>query len=121
MKFDKFDKQLMSQYRIQVQCPQPPTKPYLDPDEEDSAVIRLFADQLEQYAADKKKYLIELSEYRKKEAEKYAQFKKDAIKEAGLTGHPKADKAFELAYKDAHSEGLVAVWNRFDDLADLLR
>ncbi len=48
-------------------------------------------------------------------------FKADAIREAGLEGHPKAHKAFALAWRDGHAEGTRAVFYHLEDLAELLK
>ena len=47
-------------------------------------------------------------------------FRKDALQEAGLTGHPKAEKAFEMAWERGHSSGYHEVFNCLLPLADLL-
>lgn len=48
------------------------------------------------------------------------QFKADALAELGLTGHPKADKAFDMAWEDGHSGGIGYVFERLDRYAELL-
>ena len=50
----------------------------------------------------------------------YQLFKTDAIKEVGLEGHPKADKAFELAWQAGHSFGYEIVFGELENLADLI-
>lgn len=47
-------------------------------------------------------------------------FTVDAIEWAGLTGHPKAEKAFAMAYEDGHSGGMEEVANHLIRYADLL-
>ena len=47
-------------------------------------------------------------------------FKADAIEEAGLKGHPKAEKAYKLAYERSHSHGYIAVMVDLEELADLI-
>lgn len=49
-----------------------------------------------------------------------AEFRKDAIEDAGLTGHKKADKAFDIAWGEHHDNGLENVVDFLGDLADLL-
>jgi hypothetical protein len=50
-----------------------------------------------------------------------AEFKADLFDEHGVTGHPKANRAFDLAWDRGHSAGYQEVANYFDDLADLLK
>jgi hypothetical protein len=47
-------------------------------------------------------------------------FKEDALKETGLFGHPKADKAFHMAWDLGHASGYEEVVNYLRDLAELL-
>ena len=47
-------------------------------------------------------------------------FEEDAIKYVGLEGHPKADKAFSMAYDRGHSEGHSMVLEELKRLAELL-
>jgi hypothetical protein len=49
-----------------------------------------------------------------------AMFKADALDETGLTGHPKAEKAWALAWDRGHSSGLYEVLGNLQELADLL-
>jgi hypothetical protein len=59
--------------------------------------------------------------YQEERARLDAQFRADALAEVGLTGHPKADKAFAMAYERGHSSGHSEVLYYLDDLADLLK
>lgn len=47
-------------------------------------------------------------------------FKDEALVATGLNGHPKADKAFDLAYERGASCGLHEVLSELIDLAELL-
>lgn len=42
-------------------------------------------------------------------------------KKHGLTGHPKADKLYELAWGMGHSAGYYEVEIFYNDMADLLK
>lgn len=48
-------------------------------------------------------------------------FKADAIEAAGLTGHPKAEHAFDIAWAHEHGSGLADVFGLLDEMADLLK
>lgn len=56
--------------------------------------------------------------YAMKEIEK--QFKLDLEKEYSLTGHPKADKVFDMAWEDGHSSGYGSVESYYERYADLV-
>jgi hypothetical protein len=58
--------------------------------------------------------------WRAKENEIEAEFKEDCIQDVGLKGHPKADKAFDLAWSRGHSAGFNEVYGELCDLSDLL-
>jgi len=47
-------------------------------------------------------------------------FKEDALRDVGLEGHPRADKAFQLAWREGHSDGFFEVHDWLLDLAELL-
>ncbi len=47
------------------------------------------------------------------------EFKRDALAEAGLTDHPKADRIFAYAWQEGHSAGFHDVLSHLTDLADL--
>ncbi len=47
-------------------------------------------------------------------------FSEDAIEYCGLKGHPKADKAFAMAYERGHSYGYSEVLQELKELAELL-
>ena len=47
-------------------------------------------------------------------------FSADAIEYCGLKGHPKADKAFAMAYEKWHSSGYYEVLQELESLAELL-
>lgn len=48
------------------------------------------------------------------------EFKADALEETGLAGHPKADKAYDLAWSHGHGSGLHEVLGWLEEYADLL-
>jgi len=47
-------------------------------------------------------------------------FKQDALRDVGLTGHPKADRAFDVAWGEGHAFGFDTVHGWLRTLADLL-
>jgi hypothetical protein len=49
------------------------------------------------------------------------EFKADLFEEHSVTGHPKAEKAFQLAWRYGHSSGLGEIANYFDDLVELIK
>ena len=59
-------------------------------------------------------------EYNDEERRLINLFKIDALEYVGLSGHPKANNAFELAWSRGHSSGLSSVLNELEELVDLL-
>jgi len=49
------------------------------------------------------------------------EFKRDLFEEHGVTGHPKAELAFKLAWDYGHSSGLNEVVSYFEELVDLIK
>ena len=50
-----------------------------------------------------------------------AEFKRDLFAYYGVTGHPKAERAFEIAWGHGHSAGYSEVDIYFSELAELLK
>lgn len=50
-----------------------------------------------------------------------AEFRAAALQECGLTGHPKADQAYALAYQYGHASGYSDIWTHLSEFADLVR
>ncbi len=65
-------------------------------------------------------YLLELSNHHKAGHDAELQFKADLADELGLTGHPKWDKLFDIAWEEEHDCGYEAVYNYASTLAELL-
>ena len=49
------------------------------------------------------------------------EFKAAVLADTGLTAHPKADRAFDLAWAMGHSDGLCEVLSVLGELAELLK
>lgn len=49
------------------------------------------------------------------------EFKADLLEDSGVTGHPKAEKCFSLAWDHGHSAGLSEVKMYFEEFVELLR
>ena len=58
--------------------------------------------------------------YKKEEARLEQEFKNDAIEAVGLKGHPKAEKAYALAWDHGHSAGFSDVLGYLSEFADLI-
>lgn len=48
-------------------------------------------------------------------------FMVDALEYCGILNHPKASKAFSMAWEEKHSEGCTSVLNYLEELSDLLK
>jgi len=78
-----------------------------------NAVIQEILDE-EGYKADQKQY----GEERHKLHE---EFVNDLFEEFGVSDNPKRYTAFALAWEDGHAYGLEEVYNKFDDLCELIK
>jgi len=64
---------------------------------------------------------IELKElYDKEQRSLYDEFRKDLYEEYGVTGHPKADKCFAIAWEEGHSSGYNDVAIYFGRIVELI-
>lgn len=58
--------------------------------------------------------------YQAEENRLHALFANEALTDVGLLGHPKADKAFALAYDRGHAHGYHEIHQELRALAELL-
>lgn len=66
-------------------------------------------------------YVNQNDQWKTDEARINQEFHDDAIEAAGLTGHPKAEKAYSLAWQNGHSSGFSEVFYHLKDIADMLK
>ena len=97
-----------------------PRKPSLTTNRPNEAECQAYTVALKAYEIARKAYQAQWAELQKESHRLDAAFKADAIKECGLEGHPKADKAFSMAWDRGHSAGLPEVYMNLEELADLL-
>lgn len=62
----------------------------------------------------------ELKAYNEKNSKKVQEFEVDAIDAVGLKDHPRAGKAFGLAWRNGHAYGYGEVMNHLEEIADVL-
>lgn len=62
-----------------------------------------------------------LEVYRNRQHEIKEKFHADLAAEHGLTGHPKEQKLFDLAWSHGHSYGLAKVASYYEEFAELLK
>jgi hypothetical protein len=112
MDFDK--------YKMTRPYPPAPDYPLLptNPTPED---YRKHADAKEAHLQAIEVWKKERSDWEAEENRLFKGFKADALAEVGLENHPKADKAYGLAWKNGHSSGLSEVYSYLLDYAELLK
>jgi hypothetical protein len=66
-------------------------------------------------------YKEQLKAYRDGEHILLEEFKADLFEEFGVTGNPKADKAYHIAWEHGHSSGLSEIYSFFSDLVELIQ
>jgi hypothetical protein len=82
-------------------------------DEYPNAVIQEVLDE-EAYKAHRK-------EYDDENAKLHEEFVNDLFENFNVTDNPKRFKCFGLAWEQGHAYGLEEVYNKFDDLVELIR
>ena len=65
-------------------------------------------------------YIGQKKVWQKEEQRLYDLFRVDALEEARLTEHPRADKAFDFAWSEGHSSGFSKVFNYLLRIAEVL-
>ena len=102
-----------------MEYPSSPKKPYLSKDHTSEDVakynkeLKVYEKEMPIYREKRKAYSVET--YRLHQL-----FKQDALKELGLSKHKKADKLFEVAWEEGHSNGLNEVWIYMETFSELL-
>lgn len=87
------------------------------PVDEDAMTVRQAREHKEEQARKRRE---QRDLYAREEQRLVALFKDDLEKAHGVAGHPKADKLFEMAWSDGHSEGVQQVANRYSELVELI-
>ena len=106
-------------YKVTLPYPPRPEKPVLSRNPT-PADYRKHADDLEVHEKAMKAYKKETDKYHAEQTRLEVLFKQDALEDVGLTGHPKADKAWALAWENGHSGGYPDVYSHLLEYADLL-
>ena len=78
------------------------------------------AEEVTKYQVAEATYRTKMKEYVQEEERLRNLFKADAIKEAGLEGHPRAHKAYSMAWQRGHSSGYSDVMSALYEFAELL-
>lgn len=68
----------------------------------------------------KSDYNSDRQKWREEQRELFHEFKYDALAEVGLKEHPKAEKAYALAYERGHAHGYSEILSNLEELAELL-
>lgn len=107
-------------YANEFDYPQKPRRPILG-HKCTAQEARQYADEMDAYEKALADWTVAVSIYRNRQAELTLQFKKDAFAVLGIADNPKAEKLYEHAYDDAHSEGYQAIFQWMEDMAELIR
>lgn len=82
--------------------------------------LRDYESAMAEYNTKWQEYKDKLLPIQQEESRLLMLFKSVALKELGLTGHPKADALWQLAWDRGHGGGLSDVWNEMQELAPLV-
>jgi hypothetical protein len=124
MDYTKYQNKL--EYPKKPAKPLPPRNPGIDGN---SKAYLEYSKLLKEYEKELLEYpnSLQMKEYKKLE-EKYKEendrllklFKHDCLDENGLLNHPKAEKAWEIAWREGHSLGYIDIDSVMSYLAELL-
>lgn len=74
------------------------------------------------YTSDERdKKLADTKVWREDNRRLQAEFKKDLLEDLGLTGHPKAEDLYRIAWDNSHCGGYLEVYEFAEELAELLK
>lgn len=59
--------------------------------------------------------------YRSEDVRIHNEFRKSLEEEFGMVGHPKANKLFEIAWREGHSEGYQSIVYWYEELYELVK
>jgi hypothetical protein len=102
-----------------IEYPIAPAKPRLRPNHT-AGDAKLYAELLINYEDDMVKYKQKKKAFRNVEHKLYELLKEECLKDCGIADHPKADKAWSMAWQKARSEGFEAVLYELEELAPLM-
>jgi len=109
----------VSVYELKREAPVRPQKPLMH-SWVSAAECQVFADAAKRYVEEKAVYDAIVKNQQAIQRAMHIQFKADALEEVGLQHHKNADKLFNYAWDQSHSEGLYSVFNTLENLADLV-
>lgn len=111
----------LSKYKNKMKPPSRPTKPRSPGNDGTSAQYTAYASDLAVWESELKNWRIDMKAYAEEDDRLLTIFKHDALEEVGLFTHPKADAAYEFAWRHGHSSGLYEVMHWLEDIAELLK
>lgn len=109
-----------SKYKNTVTIPNKPYRPVHPGVAASAQEYRDYADKLEAYEKEMKPYREAKQSHQDKEVELYEAFRTDALEEAGLTGHPAADRAYSYAYDRGRSGGMNDIMVFLNEIAEVV-
>ena len=117
---DIIEKIKNDEYVPDMVLPDRPEKPHLQA-KHNSRDVEDYAIALIDYEGRFIIYQKDMLLYRELESKCYQDFKVDALEDSGIgVDHPKAEKAFTMAWERGHASGYYEVYQELCDLADLL-
>ena len=82
--------------------------------------LRRYADAVEVYDKEMAAWKVKRNEWNQVQSALNEKFKEHAIREAGLTGHAKADKCWDKAWDEGHSAGNSEVLYWLKEFAEIV-
>jgi hypothetical protein len=107
-------------YKNKLNYPSMPFRPLLSK-KLTSKQAKVYGEELAKYEIKQEKFKLLRNEYIAEDRRLKELFEADALEYVGLTGHPKANKAFLLAWERGYSGGYNDIIIHLEELAKLLK
>lgn len=104
-------------YENDLSLPKKPKKPFLLKNA-DSRLVKIYAEELEQYEKEMEVYKKEMDKYRKRGSELHEKFVSDLFKMLGIQNHPKARPLFHYVWD--RTNHYPEVVDHMEELSDFL-
>jgi hypothetical protein len=117
---DLYDRIKSGEFTNHQTPPTKPRKPMLSTNHT-SSEVEVYVDCLKNYEEAIKEYSKNITAYRLYSAGLTKQFKYAAIEYCGISDHPKAERAWSMAWDRSSSDGLIGVLETLEELSDLMK
>jgi hypothetical protein len=117
--FDLYDRIRSGEFDYHQTPPVRPRKPMLSRNHT-SSEAESYAGHLKDYEKEMAEYQDNMKAYRAHKGKLLEKFKLAALDHCGIATHPKAGRAWSMAWDRSSSDGLIGVLETLEELSDLM-